>query len=167
MHSLHEKTSRKPVLPLLFAPFSQKGPHRVRKSDGAKPPIRQTLSAITGGTCRSLTHRSRLGALLGSHLPHISRSIPLSLLFPRGCSLESFDKCTLFVNAFRLLFEMYYIGSFGVCKGNFLLWSKTISRPYGPYQNHLSDLTSFSNISYSGLLFPGPPKQRFPLYVLI
>lgn len=120
MRPLHEKTSRKPVLPLLFAPSSQKEPHRVWKPVAVKASERQTFSAITGGTCRSLTCLSRLGALLGSHLPHISRSIPLSHGSPRGCSLESFDRCTLFVNAFRLLYDMYYTERPGVCKGGFL-----------------------------------------------
>ena len=40
MPKTHEKTSRKPVLPLLFAPPSRKEPHRVRNSCRLPNPIR-------------------------------------------------------------------------------------------------------------------------------
>ena len=66
-------------------------------------------SAITGGTCRSLSPCD-LGALLKSHLPSAFHPSLTARTFPQirtvsaslsvGCSLKTSCKCTLFLTAF-------------------------------------------------------------------
>ena len=70
-----KKTSPlKPVLPLLFICASQHRPHQVHSY------IVIYLTAVTGGSCRSLGTILCFGAPLGSHLPHI----PVCLLSAQG-----------------------------------------------------------------------------------
>ena len=70
-----KKTSPlKPVLPLLFICASQHRPHQVHSY------ILIYLTAVTGGSCRSLGTILCFGAPLGSHLPHI----PVCLLSAQG-----------------------------------------------------------------------------------
>ncbi len=103
MPKTHEKTSRRPVLPLLFTPPSRKRPHRVQNRRRLPNPIRynrrnlsqpnpenrnryilfQRIAARTRKSaptpkCNIL----RLGALLRSHLPYAHAS-----------SLSATDSC--------------------------------------------------------------------------
>lgn len=91
----HEKTSRKPVLPLLFTPPSRKGPHRVRNRHRLLNPIRYNRRNLSQPTpekhnryilfprnaAKAMQSAAtpkfivpRLGALLRSHLPHAHAS---------------------------------------------------------------------------------------------
>ena len=83
-----------------------------------------TLSAVTGGSCRSLTFR--LGAPLRSHLP-FTLSLPSQ---PPGILCNDSRACTLFVTVFLFMTIVYrsiYVCICKVCKFYFFRYFFTSS----------------------------------------
>ena len=83
-----------------------------------------TLSAVTGGSCRSLTFR--LGAPLRSHLPS-TLSLPSQ---PPGILCNDSRACTLFVTVFLFMTIVYrsiYVCICKVCKFYFFRYFFTSS----------------------------------------
>ena len=136
MPKTHEKTSRKPVLPLLFAPPSRKEPHRVRNSCRLPNPIRYNrrnlsqpnrenctgrhlfpqIAANPTVRCNSESHRSPARCAAQKPSSTCPCLIPLSHSLLRGCSLENPDTCTLFVKAFLSMYRLHYTRGSVFCK---------------------------------------------------